>query len=410
MAIENIPVWPYEPNWSNQLNESLEWMTSILASPTGAEQRRCMRRVPRREVEYQATVGGSERAAMEHLIMYHGGRDMYLPMWQESYRLSAGIASGVSTIPVGAANNGGIAAGDVVFIGNTTNSLEYELVEIQSVSANSLTLVSALVNDWPIDAKVHPVRKARLTDQPTMKRMTDSAATATVSFMVMEQNDDSDLDATVSVFETYEGFSVLTTEPDWQQSSDRSFQRMMEEYDNRLSLPIYRDTANRSFSLQTFHWVNQGRAQYDAFRKLTYVLAGRFRSVWLPSFSADMILKADVANLSPIIRIANIGYTANGGVSSGRIDISITKADGTRQYRRIIASAETGDGDELLVLNSAFTGGLTKDSVLRISFMQLCRLNQDRLEIIHKTDTRGLSLCSATFIAAPNLRQVAAGF
>lgn len=410
MVIENIPVWPFEPNWSNQLNESFEWLTNILTSPTGAEQRRCLRRFPRREIEYQCAVGDSDRSAMEHLIAVSGGRDMYLPMWQESYRLTANAASGVSTLSIEGAGNGGISAADIIFIGSITNALDYELVEVQSISANSVSLVSALQSDRLKDCKIHPVRKARFTDQPSLKRVSDSAVTTTLNFMVMEQNDEADLDSSVSVFDTYDSFNVLKTEPDWQQSITQNFKRMIEVYDNNLSLPIYRDTANRSFPSQTFHWVNNGRSDYHEFRKLLYTLAGRFKSIWLPSFTSDLVLKANVVGASPVIQIGNIGYSDSGGVASGRKDICITKTDGTRFYRRIVASAESGSGDELLVLNAPFSGGLTKESVLRISFMQLCRLDQDRLEVVHKTDTRGLSLCSATFIAAPNLRVAASGF
>lgn len=49
MTIENIPVWPIEPNWNEPVKETLEWLTDIMTSPTGAEQRRCLRKYPRKD-------------------------------------------------------------------------------------------------------------------------------------------------------------------------------------------------------------------------------------------------------------------------------------------------------------------------------------------------------------------------
>lgn len=411
MAIENIPVWSFEPNWSNNVTESLEWLTSILSSPTGAEQRRSLRLYPRRELEFSIAVPFDERAAAENFTQRHGGRNIYLPLWHEAYRLESNAIAGTAALHVKSANNGGIAVGDVVFIGDPTNPLLFEMAEVQAVTSTLVTLTAPLAGTWPRNAKLHPVRKARLLDQPSFRTTSDSMASATVAFNFMEVNDDADPYAALAdQFDTFESVSVITAEPDFSMASERGIERMIEEYDNRLSLPIYRDTANRAFSTQVHHWINRGRAEYEAFRKLAYVLSGRFRVAWLPSFTADFRMVADTPAGQQYLQVGNIGYIANGGIASGRTRICIKKTDGTRIYRRITNATVTSSGDEVLGLDAAFPAGLTRESVLRISFMQLCRLDQDRLEIVHKTDTQGVSLCSATFRAAPNLREVRAGF
>lgn len=410
MAIETIPVWPFEPNWSNNVTETLEWLTTILTSPTGAEQRRCNRLFPRREIEFTIAVADGERTAADTHIMLHGGRTMYLPLWHESYRLATPAVASAIALSVEDADNGGFAAGDILFVGSVTGPFDYELVEVAGVSGEVVTLAGSTSKPWPQHSRVHPVRKARLTDQPAFSGASDSLSTASCVFATMEVNDEHDLSVAAESFETYDGFNVLTTEPDWSSKATRSFERMIDTYDNQVSSPIFRDTAGISFPTQSFHWINRGRAEYERFRKTVYALAGRFRPVWLPTFAADLQMVASTAAGASNLTIGMIGYTASGGIVTGRDRICIMKKDGTRHYRRIIGSSVTGDGHEVVVLDSPFAAGLERDSVLRISFMQLSRLNQDRLEIVHKTDTQGVSLCSATFRAAPNIREVRAGF
>jgi hypothetical protein len=411
MAIENIPTWSFEANWSNPFTETLEWLTSILTSPTGAEQRRSLRLYPRRELEFTVTVPFEERAAAENFIMLHGARDFHCPLWHEAYRLDAPALSGSGALLVRSAGNGGIVAGDVVFIGSPTNSLEFELVEVQSVAANLITLVAPISRTWGKSAKVHPIRKARFIDQPNLAGKGDSIATGTINVQVMEQNNDAvSYAALVDQLPTYSGFGVLTALPDFVDNAQRSFVRMVESYDNTLSFPIFRDTANRSFPTQSFRWTNRGRAEYDAFRKLLYALSGRFRPVWLPSHTADFRMVADTPAGAQYIQVGNIGYTASGGITGGRTTICILLTDGTQLYRTISTSTVTSSGDEVLALNTAFPSGLTASSVARISFMELSRLDQDRFEIVHQTDTQGVSNCTATFRAAPNIREERAGF
>jgi hypothetical protein len=190
MTIENIPVWPIEPNWNEPVKETLEWLTDIMTSPTGAEQRRCLRKYPRKDVEFSVAVEGADRAYLDQFFRSHGGKPVYLPLWFEAYWLTANAAAGSSTLPINQANNGGIKAGDILFIGSLGRASDYELVEVASVGTNSVTLVSPLETDWPRTAKVHPVRKARIPTQPAVRKLTDQASSVTPQFRIMQENDD----------------------------------------------------------------------------------------------------------------------------------------------------------------------------------------------------------------------------
>ncbi|QXV73590.1 putative tail assembly protein [Rhizobium phage RHph_X2_30] len=412
MAIEVLPVWPFEANWSGRVTEALEWLTDVLTSPSGAEQRRCLRLYPRKMIEFSCALGGNERAVFDQFLSTHGGRTFYLPQWHESYRSGAAVAAGATSIPCDSANNGGLRVGDVIFISGN-DPRHYELAEVSALSSSAITLVSPLVASWPTFSKVHPVRKAHLDDQPTLRRVTDTTITFTATFRIMQRNDDVDIvlgpSVTTDLLEIYQGFNVLSAVPDERESLDVGITRMIDVLDNEVGIPLYNDVAGIPFKSQKFNWVLHGRGNYDTLKKTFYHLRGRAIPIWLPTFFNDMQMVGNTVVGGTLIKIQNIGFTVSGGVETGREYIMVTRVDGSNTFHRIMSSAVDGD-NEIIGVDTPFASGLAAASVMRISFMALNRLDQDRIEIIHHTDTRGAAACTTTFRAAPDLRVVQPGF
>ena len=189
MTIENIPVWPFEANWTGEVRETLEWLTDVLTSPTGAEQRRILRNYPRRTFEFGSTLRGRERALFDRLVMTHGARDWYLPIWHEAHISSAVALAGGDFIPCTTALNSELKVGDIIFISDGT-PFNYELVEVDVITNTGITTVDPLVQQWAPYSRIHPVRKARFTDQPEPQRRTDDLINVQCRFMTAQANDD----------------------------------------------------------------------------------------------------------------------------------------------------------------------------------------------------------------------------
>jgi hypothetical protein len=413
MAIETLPVWPFEPNWSGTYTEVMEWLTDILTSPKGAEQRRSLRLYPRKTVEFSSVASDNDRQVLRQFLEAHSGRTFYLPQWHESYRSSAMSPAGGDFIPCPDADNGGFRVGDVIFIG-ASKARRYELAEVLTLSPVGIKLVNPLENEWAPFCKIHPVRKARLDDQPALRKITDRAMSFTAAFLIMEKNNDVALEnlsgSPVSFLDIFDGFNVLSDEPDEGEAISYGFTRMIDELDNETSIPRFYDVAGIAFPTQKHNWVSSGRSNYDFLKKLFFALRGRTISLWLPSFTDDMSMVADTPAGENYLTVENFDFTQSGGVRTGYDHLTIFKRDGSKEYRRIVSSTVIDTNVEVIGVDQPFTSGVSTDDVMRISFMRLSRLDQDRIEIVHVTDTQGISKCNATFKAVPNLRIVKDGF
>lgn len=405
--ILNIPVWPFEANWDEDVRETLEWLTDVLTSPSGAEQRRSLRKYPRRTVEFSVVAKGRARALLDNLIMHHGGRDIYLPLWHEAHISSAVTLAGSDFIPCTTIVDGEISVGDIVMIGDGT-PFNYELAEIEAMTAAGISTVGVLAKTWQPYSRIHPVRKARFTDQPEATRKTDDLATADVRFITSQANKD-EIGSTSLLTDTYRGFGVLVSPPDEEDALTNGYDRMLEELDNSTGIPYMRDTAGIAFPKQKYAWTLRGRDEHKAFRNMLYTLRGRAVPIWLPTFYQDFILAESTPATNSFLIVENVGFTALGGAWANRQDICIELTDGTRLFRRITSSSVAADGNEIIAVDAPFVSGLDIDAVLRVSFMTLCRLDQDQVEIVHRTDSAGVALANTTFRAAPDLRQPLAG-
>lgn len=386
-----IIAWSFAPDWADGVIERLTWATDILQSESGVEQRRAIRLAPRREFEASMYVEGRERQLLDLALFGWGSRVWALPIWHEVQLLGVGAAAGALSIPCSTQyldfRTGGLAMlrGESAFTSET--------VEIVTVTANSLLLKRATQQAWPAGSRLYPVRSAQLTQQPSLTRLTDTASSADVQFLVVEPCDwPALMPATL-----YRGRPVFETRPDEGEDLTSSYQRLLLTLDSGSAMPLMTDTANRAFPVQAHRWLEMGRAERAALRSFIYAMQGRQKAVWLPTHADDLTLVDIVSSLATTLDIANIGYSRFASAKPGRRDIRIELWDGSVFYRRITGSSELSSDIERIAIDATFGRQILPADVLRISWMALCRQDSDTVEIEHMTDSEGVAATQLVF-------------
>lgn len=397
MALDSLAVWPIAPDWSGEITETLEFLTGVLASPIGAEQRISFRLTPRRSFEMTFKPVGPIRTLFDLFMQRASGSDIWLPLWHDSNRLTVAEAAGSTVLNIGSTAYTEFAdcPGAILY----KSPFDYEIVEHSSVNSTQILLSGATVNDWPIRSRIFPLQRVRIEQQPSTARKASFALETRVKFSCDAANPTS---ATITI-PTFNDHYVLEREPNDVSDLSYIYDRLLAELDNQTGRRTRNDLNQWGITTQQFAFFLRGRADHAWVRALFYTLAGRRLPIFVPTFYRDIEVVAPITASTVVIK--RCGITDFGPPFRGREYITIVLRDGTRLYNRIISSALIGDGTtEQLTLETAVVGTINPLSISRVSFLPLSRLDQDSIEIVHHTDTKGLATCTTIFRTIPQTR------
>lgn len=371
--------FPFGPNWEQPVIERLEWLTEILESRAGIEQRIRIRQGPRREFEYRLRVANDkQRVLLENLLIGGQARAYSMPVWPDQQIAATTIASGALTIPV-VTQYRDFEIDNLVAL---VNGVDIELAEISAVLANSLTIKSPLNKTWPAGSRIIPARSASLQQTGLQfEYFSDAIGDSATRFSV-------DLEWTIpAITETadYRGLPVLLTRTNWSASLHADYSRKTREIDFLVGLRVLDDQSDFSRIRRSHRFFLNGSQAIFDFRVWLQARSGRLKPFWLPSHQNDLMVLNPVASSSTALQVEHRGYAQNTNSFQARRDIMIETNAGQRYYRRITAATDNVTSEDL-VIDSPLGVTLQPSDIRRVSFMPLVRLDADAVEIAHHTD------------------------
>jgi hypothetical protein len=177
---EDLPLFSVSPDWNSGVKESREWLTDVVPSRAGSEQRTALRGKPRRIVTYTVFQTDAQEAGLVDALLYAEGEDGWLvPLWMESTRLLVGVSAGATTLAL-ASGERGFEQGGMVLLWRSP--LDWELGEIAGFGSFSLSLTDSLGSSWPAGTEVVPVKAGMLSQGLQVDRPSDRLSMIEVTF------------------------------------------------------------------------------------------------------------------------------------------------------------------------------------------------------------------------------------
>lgn len=372
---QRIFAWNFAPDWSRPVVERLEWLTDVITSHDGTEQRIGLRVDPRRNFEFAFAIDNArDRRKFEALLYSWGARTWLLPIWTEGQTLTSSLPAGAMGVTLGRVTGDFVEGGNVLI---TLSAFDFEIAEIATISGNALTFARQLEESWPAGAKIYPALPAYLESTQKLDRFTGDVVTGIARMRLLEVGS-----APAAASETaYRGLPVITEAPTWARDLTADHQRKLAELDFGTGIFARDDEAGMPFLVLSHHWIKEGKESIDALRSLLYARAGRQKAAWLPTFLEDLIPVAQISSGSTAIDVefAYVAQHLSGKIN--RRDIRIETTSGTIYYRRVTGAAELDENTERLSIDSGLPVTLQPSEVSRISWLALARLETDGVEI-----------------------------
>lgn len=377
-------------DWSKPVNESLQWLTNVLQSSSGHEQRRSLRLAPRIGYEADLLLYEQERQYFENIIVGWFDRTFAVPVWNHQQWLKTAHNAGGLVIYCDTTHRDYRPNRLAILRGET--AFDNETVEVESVLPDRLILKRPLIKNWSVGTCLSPALTAQLEVAPSMIKRTDRMMRTRVMFNVVEQVDYSQIPLS-TIYRTY---PVLTDKPNETNDLTHSHERLIQSLDNSTGRFLKVDTARAAFQVYQYAWMTHGRQQQASLKNLFYSLRGSQKAIWVPTFSDDLTVLSNNVSTTNSLTIAFCGYTRFSLNELSKRDIRIELKNGQILYRRIVAAAELSTTEELIELDQNFDN-VNKNTVVSISFMSLCRLSSDTVNIEHINDSDGIAKCAVTW-------------
>lgn len=386
---DRVVAFGFMPDWQTDgVIERLEWSTNILTSETGIEQRSALYAAPRRYFNANFYIADKDRQLFNNMTSWYA-RNWAVPLWPYIQFIKQPLTKGDTTIYCNT-KSWEFKVNGLAFLWLDTST--YEIAEIVAVNDDNLQVKRPLFSDWPIGTRIYPAVTSVFATTPSFRRKTDQFAEVNIEFRVAEVS-------TYSINapqKNYKGYPVFDLLPDESEELNNQYQQILTLLDNNMALPRVTDNANNSFFIQGFRWLAMGHEEKATFRAFLYFLNGQQKAIWLPSHEQDLTVIDTITADNPAIAINYCGYNRFAKGDTDKKYIYIWLKDGAIFYREIVNSSNEGD-KERLMLDEPLGRKILPEQILRISYMRLCRLNNDAVEIKHMTDIAGVASSNIVF-------------
>lgn len=371
----DLPVFPVPWSDDADLFESYGYATDITTHETLTEQRRGLRRSPRESLEVPvAAIDPAEAQRLENFAHLHQGEPAAIPLWQYPMRTTADRLPGATDVPADTTFVPLRAAGLAVLYRSPG---DLELVEIDSVDVDGITLADPIVGTWPAGSLLFPARTGRLQDVVALSRRGRAAATTVVQFTMDSLEQGTPEPPTLP---QYGGIDVLELQPDRGQPTSDQIARKVYLHGGVTGARFADSPVSAPSFGRSFTWFCTTRAAVAELRGFIDGRRGRRLPFWAASWQDDLTLAADATAGVTTLSVADTGYLEVFAAGTSRRRLALRAADGSWSYRKVTDADDAGGGLLTLTLDSGIASDLPAGRAL-ISFLRLCRLDVDEVRI-----------------------------
>lgn len=360
-----MSVWPFVPQ--RRMKELMEWKTEVIRCRS-AEQRLCLRNVPRTTVEYDFQLLPQEIEAATVLARQYGADEFLLPFWHELEYVGT-VASSATNIVVDTTTKRYKVGGSGFIIGSDG---KYETFTIDTVNPGSIDIAAPGIALGFAGAVVMPAHPARVKKPFNFRKYSAEYFTADMEYILTE-------DFGITASNPYPSFNssyVLTDRPLALGSARESHTREFEGFGNLSGPLFYSKTHTYAVGTGTMSWSFNTVAEAWAFRLWMYDVKGKQESFYAPRWTRDFPMNTDALTADDFLIIDTNDWLQDTYLGP----ICVVLNDGTQLYYIVDSWQSHTAGTYRMNLTTTLGQDIAVADVEMITRMPKMRFNSDNIE------------------------------
>ena len=401
MGIRSV-VFPFQPE--RPVRESLRAVTDTLESLDGTQQRRALRRNLRSTYRYNFDLIEDDKRRYDSLIFDFQGSVVGVGVITEAVDLLADLSPGESLLTVSDTSDTSLAVGGLVLIWESSDS--FVPLQVDSFTANTITLTTTLSQSFSAGALVMPLRNSILQERVVGNRYRSAdRRVAICEFLVTNNEPDLEVAPSALGFDTYTppGGSerILLDDPNivLQPTIQERVFRNTIVLDNAIGAPeiFTENEVSRPETVKTFR--TQSRSALRRLRRFLHTVRLAQVSFYLPTGGRDLRPAVDINPTDMSIVVAGLDYVNHVRSRQPKNIIRVRKFDGTFGGPYFVTDAVESAGNSQLNIDMPTGITATVAEIERIEYVEKVHGTSDQIDIIHE-DTNGKALCSIPVMAS----------
>lgn len=375
-------IWPFAPNWSDPVDVELEFRTDVTTSRSGREQRRALRRTPRRTISYKVTIADEDMRGFNRLMATWQSRPMLMPDPVRFTYCPDGMPSNGTVVRVDSVP-AWLTTGRTVVLEASGESELYVVSEIDS-GTGYITLDSGASHAWPAGTKMRLAVSGLLSGNLRARHPISRVTEFTVTFAVdpgSEPIDEGDPGTA-----RLNGREVLLAKPNWGETVESTFIWAPEQID--FGFGTIQSSNPRAYGLMArravFLATSRDLEQFFCRQR------GQRGEFLMPTWLNDLPLKETAVGGTTFFRVAGSETFDDYAGHPVYKAIAVILSNGDHVYREVtgitVDTAPDGSTDSIVTVDKAWSTDITVDDVAMVSWMPVNRFATDQVTFEWLTD------------------------
>lgn len=364
-------------DWSVPPEIKHSYLTEVIESYDGTEQRISLRDKPRMSATYQYGLTDAEQYLFGNLAGNFSGKYL-VPLWPFQTTISTPLLAGQSSIAVDSINNYIRYSSQVIIVDGDV----WETLDVAGTSELLISFKTLAKKNFSSAARLVPVEQALIGEETSsvVHGMNLEITTATFDFDEVEYSKPIACDH----FALFNGRRVLDIRPDRSQDVSIRYLKLRETFDPNIGQRYSYDRQQGAVKFFQFGWrfFNEfDRMRFEDFAEFERGGQGEFY-VESPLIGLELNKDVEAPTLQIVVKKANYKNFLRSKAFAPAIAIKLY--NGTRLYRNVVGANEGLNDTEVIDLDESVAGVAVAD-VEYIAPLFLGRFESDEFNYVFDT-------------------------